>query len=255
MGIPLIASLGVLGYGLYNFLTQWKYSEDGHEYLLIGYVVLTVLIFLTLRLSKFAITGLLFVLLFCTIFYANAKFDWRKSYIVAAEGGKYFALEQYIDAYPTFEQDKFAWLLDEPRWVDFSKECYEPMLNSNNATVMNDLGRNCKTVALIQDFYKVDVRDIIRNHYSKMQNTAKQLEKGRFKNKSAFETCIQDKKCTMIPLLPAGVEVDQQSTDYLDIRRQFWSLINDKKMSVENCNFFEFCRVMTRNEVITLDKI
>lgn len=253
MPVSLSVGLIALGYGLYNFLSQWSYSEVGHEYLLIAYAIAAVLMFLALRMSRTGISVFFLIFLVGVTFYANQKFDWRKSYVTAAEKGNYFAMEQYIDKYPTFEDHKFAWFSDTPRWVGFSKDCYEPLLNSENIPKQK-IGRNCKNATLIKDFYRVDVHQIINTHYRKMQSTAKRLENGKL-NKRKFEACLNNKSCAMIPLLPAGVEVDQQSEDYMDIRKQFWSVRNDKKMSQPNCDFFDFCRVMTAAEIIAFDKI
>lgn len=254
--VSLTAGLLVLAYGLYNFLTQWQFSEDGHSYLLIGYSVLSMLVFLCLRLSKsgFAIACIIGAI--CVLLYANQKFDWRSSYILDAQSGRYFAMEQYIDAYPTFEQSYFAWFSGAPRWVDFSNDCYQPLLNSDNMSLaVKNIGRHCKSTAAIQDFYRVDIRSIIKSYYNKMQSTAKLLEKGRLDTKPKFEKCIINKKCAMIPLLPAGSTAKQQSDEHLEIRKQFWSVRNDKHMSQQNCDFFDFCRIMVKAKIIKFDKI
>jgi hypothetical protein len=155
-----------------------------------------------------------------------------------------------VERYPTFEEHTFAWLLDEPRWVDFAEQCYRPLLNASNMQdAKESINRHCRNEASIRDFYKVDVSDIINDYYRRMVNTAKQIEKERFRTKAQFEQCIKDKKCAMIPLLPEGVEVRATSDDYMDIRNQFWSLINDKTMSQENCDYFEFCRVMSDADI------
>ena len=253
MPVSLSIGLAALGFGLYSFLSQWSYSEAEHEYLLIAYAIGAVLAFLALRMSRTGFGVFIIICLVGITFYANHKFDWRKSYVTAAEKGNYFAMEQYIDKYPTFEGHKFAWFLDTPRWVTFSKDCYEPLINARTIQKEN-IVRTCKNAALIKDFYGVDVRQIINDHYRKMQSAAKRLENGKL-NKRKFEACLNNKTCAMIPLLPAGVEVDQQSEDYMDIRKQFWSVRNDKKMSQKNCDFFDFCRVMTAAEIIAFDKI
>jgi len=256
MPVSLSIGLAVLGYGLYSFLTQWQYSEAGHEMLLITYLVGAVLVFFALRFSKIGIAVALIICLLPITIYANKKFEWRESYIHSAQKGNYFAMERYIDAYPSFEDHYFNWVTGAPKWVEFSSTCYEPLLKSDNLLeTKKGLNTHCKSASSIQNEYGIDIKTIINDHYRKMQNTAKMLEKGRFKNKRRFEGCINDKKCAMIPLLPAGVEVDQQSEDYLDIRKQFWSLINDKTISTDNCNFFDFCRVMTNAEIIAFDKI
>jgi len=257
MGVSLIVSLAILGYGLYNFLTQWQYSENGHEYLLIAYVVGTVLTFLALRLSRLKLAFTFMAMIACILLYSNTKFDWRANYINDAEKGRYFEMGQYIDQYPTFEEHTFASITGTPKIVDFNTQCYKPLLSSKNLNAtLADLNYHCKSSETIRNFYGVDVRNIIQSHYKKMQNTAKQLEKGRLNSKRKFENCIKNKKCVMIPLLPAEAkDVKQQSEDYIDIRKQFWTLINDKKMSKQNCAFFDFCRVMIESKIINFEKL
>ena len=256
MAASLIIALSVLGYCLYNFLTQWQYSEAGHEYFLIASVVLSIFVFFALRISRIGLAVFLVICIAAVNFYANKKFEWRENYIENAKSGQYFAFEDYIETYPTFEETKFSWATNTPKWVAFSEECYQPLLNGTAQNGKNPIGRNCKSSALIFDFYGIDIRGLINNHYRKMQYTATQLEKGRLARKINFEQCIQNKQCAMIPLLPASAEnITQQSDEYLDIRRQFWSLINDKKMSPENCGFFDLCRTMVQAEIITLDQL
>lgn len=251
MIISLGLSIGLLLYGLNYFRAEWMYSEIGHGYLAIGIIVTCVLIFLTLRLSKIMPAILLLAVYATIITYSTQKFEWRKDYIQSAERGKFFALEAYIDKYPTFEEHTFSSFMDTPKWVEFSKECYEPLLGDSTIA---DLSNKCRNETTIRENYNVNVSDMINDYYRRMANTAKQIEKQRFKTKVQFENCIQTKKCAMIPLLPEGAEVDATSNDYIDIRDQFWSLINDKTMSATNCNFFDLCRVMTKAGIYRLPR-
>lgn len=256
--LPVSLALGLclVGYGFYMFLSQWAYSEAGHEYLLAAYILCSIVVFFSLRMSKIGSAIFFVMILFFIIFYSNQKFEWRKSYIQDAAAGQYFPLEQYIESYPIYEQQTFPWFFDGPNWVAFSKECYEPFLSGTLAEAKKSVGRNCQEAELIRDYYGINLITVIKDHYSKMRKTAKQLQKGRFKTKKKFETCIQSKKCVMIPLLPAGAEdITQQSKQYLDIRKQFWSLINDDKISVQNCNFFDICRIAVITDLLTMDDI
>jgi len=250
LGLSAIIALAALIYGLYFFSTNWSYSEEGHEYLFGGYALLSILLFFTIRFSQKVMSALLIFCLALVTLYSAEKFNWRKSYIQAANSGKYFPLDPYIESYPTFEQYKFNWLTGTPKWVDFVEDCYNPMLNKTS------IDRDCKTSNLIQDNYGIDVKNIIRDHYKKMQSTAMRLEKGRLKNKRQFEKCLEEKECAKIPLLPPEAEgIEQQSTLYLDIRKQFWSVVNDNRISEKNCNFFEFCRLMLKNDIVSIDNL
>ena len=239
--VTLGLAITVLVYGLLEFKDQWQYSEEGHETLLGIYVILSLLLFFLLRIGKIGISVLIMIILAATLFYSNQKFEWRKDYIMQAQFKKPFPLEPYIDSYPTFEEHTFSWFFGTPKWVDFNKECYFPLTKGAGS------GRNCKSNKAIQENYNIDVTTLIQKYYKRMQNTAKLIENGRMKSKRQFEKCIHDKRCAMIPLLPKGIEIDRQSEEHMDVRMQFWSLINDKKMSQKNCDFFELCRVATQN--------
>lgn len=250
LGISIIVALIALIYGISFFQSNWAFSEDGHEYLFIGYALISIALFFTVRFSKKALSFFLIVFLALVVFYSGQKFDWRQSYIQAAEAGKFFPLDPYIESYPTYEQHSFAWVTGTPKYVDFVENCYNPMLRDGEE------GRNCKTSSLIKEHYDIDVKKIIRDHYKKMQSTASSLEKGRFKTKAQLEKCLQDKKCAKIPLLPPEAEgIDQQSTEFMDIRLQFWSIVNDKRISEQNCNFFEFCRLMLEKDIVSINNL
>jgi len=243
--VALGVSIAFIFYGLSLFYGNWEYSEDGHEYLALIFVLMCVALFFALRLAKGALSIVSLIFIIGLLIYSGQKFDWRESYVTAAQAGHHFALDAYIDSYPTFEQHNFAGLLGEPQWVNFSKTCYEPLLKAEDISrARKNLDRKCKTAATIREAYNVDIADMVNNYYRRMTTTARQIERERFRTKEQFAKCIQDKRCAMIPLLPEGVQVSANSRDFLEIRNQFWSLINDKTISAANCDFFDFCRVM-----------
>lgn len=251
MIFSLMVSLGLLGYGLYSFISQWQYSEAGHEYLLIAYCAGAILTFFTLRMSRNVFALIFIACMGFILLYSNAKFEWRYDYIQSAHKGQYFPLEQYIDQYPTFEANNFAWMNDKPNWVAFNQDCYEPLLKNQG----RNINRNCEDASEIMEHYNIDIKDIIRTHYKKMQSTAQFLEKGRLGTKKKFEACINTKRCAMIPLLPKNVTVVQQSTGYLNIRKQFWALVNNERMMPEHCAFFDLCRVMVKADIVNFDEL
>ncbi len=249
--VSLGLSIALLIYGLNYFRSEWMYSEIGHGYLATGIITICILLFLTLRMSKIFVSILLLLAYAVTLTYSTQKFEWRKDYIQSAENGRYFALESYIENYPTFEEHTFSSFMDTPQWVDFSRDCYEPLLKRNPSSEPNN---KCQTQSAIQENYNISVPTMINDYYSRMVNTAKQIEKQRFKTKAQLEGCIESKRCAMIPLLPEGTDVVASSNDYLDIRDQFWSLINDKHISAQNCDYFDLCRVMTKAGIYRLPK-
>lgn len=247
----LVISISALIVGSIFFISSWRYSEQWHEILFAGYAIASLALFIALRFKYKQTVTFLIMFMIATLFYSNLKFNWRKEYIIASQSEIYFTMDPYIERYPLFEEHVFPWLLGVPHWIDFNDECVTPALKGES------VNRTCRSVQLIENKYGFNVQDLINTHYRKMQNTAKSLEKGRIKTKAHLLNCIKAKNCTTIPLLPAGVDVenfDEESNDYATIRTQFWSLINDKKISPENCEFMTLCRAMRNIGAIAIKK-
>jgi hypothetical protein len=249
--LPLIASASALTFGSIFFISSWQYSEQWHEVLFSAFIVSSLILFVALRFKYKQLIMLIVMCLISILFYANLKFDWRKEYVLASNSGVHFAMGEYIDRYPLFEEHILPSLFNSPRWVDFNDDCLTPVLKHTPAS------RSCKSIQLIERKYGFNVQTLINRHYKKMKNTATGLEKGRIKNKEQLLSCIQEKKCVQIPLLPAGVNLekfDAKSDDYLTIRTQFWSIINERKISPDNCEFMTLCRAMRDLGVVAIKK-
>ena len=238
-----------LAFGLYFFLSQWNYSEAGHATLLMSYCAVAAGILIALRFSFIKTFVLLLVIVATIITYSGNKFEWRKNYIIASKAGDYFKLEPYIDAYPLYEDYLFSAFNDKPQFVAFNNECFKPSLSKKE--VVN----TCRSLSLIQDEYNVDVMRLIDNQYYKMKNTAKLIQEGGFTQKIELEQCILDGRCAPIPLLPAHAKnVSVNDNQYIEIRQQFWSLIEDETISPENCEFMDLCRGMRNINVIAITR-
>jgi hypothetical protein len=234
-------------FGLNTFFSQWAYSENGHTILLWSYLVCCAVLFMLIRIKKAKFAVPLIIVMAIIILYANQKFEWRKNYILESKNGRPFILMPYIDAYPSYEDTLFWFINEKPRYVDFVRECYEPALNNQQA------GRDCNSRNQIIEKYKFDVVAAIDNYYQKMKYTAQQIESQAFTDISGFEQCLRDRQCAVIPLLPADSgEVPEQSNQYLEVRKKFWSLIEDDTISEENCDFVDLCRAMKSLGVYTI---
>jgi hypothetical protein len=90
-----------------------------------------------------------------------------------------------------------------------------------------------------------------------MKRTAQRIQDGNLKTKKAYQQCLTNKTCAIIPLLPANVDaeqIEQQSTDHIKTRRMFWSLINDTQISPEICEFIDLCRALRNSGVTPIPK-
>lgn len=244
---PLALCVVAIVIGLNQFFSQWAYSEDGHNHLLFGYLGLCGLLFLIIRIKKAKFSVPLIIIMAAVLFYADQKFEWRKTYITDAKYGRPFPLMPYIDNYPTYEDHLFWFINDKPRYIKFTEECFEPALNNQQS------GRDCNSSNQIYETYKVRISSMIDDHYQKMKYTAQQIEAQVFQDISEYEQCLRDRQCAIIPLLPIDAgEVDELSNAYSDIRNKFWSLINDETISAENCDFFDLCRAMKQLGVYSI---
>jgi len=256
MPVALGASIGLLVFGLYSFLSQWAYSEPGHEYLAIAIAVVCTALFFALRLSKIGLSIVLIIIFGVTWLYAGQKFEWRKDYIESAKTRNFFAFDQYIERYPTFEEHHFSWITDHPRYVAFSRDCYKPLINAPDApSAVRAMSPECRTERSIAETYNIDIKKLIHDYHDRMRHTAKQIERERFRTKTQLADCIKNKTCAMIPLLPEGDDVNFQSEENRQIRNQFWSLIEDKDISWANCSYFDLCRLMVQGEVIDFEDL
>lgn len=241
--------LAVIVYGVYYFNSRWEYSENGHGIIFTLYFLCALLFSYAISKRGFILSTLTTISLIFIITYAGDKFQWRQDFITEAQKNNFPAIEQYIDRYPLYEEHHFASFLEKPKWLNFSTECYEPALKGGN------MGVHCQSITLIRDHYNIDVMDMINAHYTKMRRTAQRLQNGQIKGKVAYQTCLQNKECAFIPLLPANANIEaisERSKDHIDIRRQFWSLINNETIQPETCEFMDLCRVMQNASVIQI---
>ena len=243
----LYISVTALIIGLAFFWTQWAYSEDGHLILIYLYISGCFALLLMLNFGRAYLSGLTAVFLIVILGYAFVKFEWRRDYINQADKGYFPALERYIDHYPTFEENFFAGMIGSPRWIDFSEDCYHAALAERS------LIPQCRSTTAIEKNYNIDLNNVINTHYAKMRKTANMLQKGQLSNKNIYRSCLQSKQCAFIPLLPAEADLNDNNA-YLDVRRQFWSIINNKTIQPEVCNFVDLCRVMSKASVIRIEQ-
>lgn len=247
LGISLFCLLG----GLYYMLSQWEFYEPGQDILAIAYFIACFVLFFALRFTsvkQIIITAFILVML---LIYADKKFEWRRDYIQNANQNASFILEPYIDAYPTFEEHSFGWLWGAPSWVKFADECISPSLRGT------EVGRYCRAAATIQHEYNIDPLALVNQHFARMKRTAQRIESGDMKSKKQYQTCLNNKTCALIPLLPANVDpesIDRQSNSHIVTRKMFWSLINDKTISPEICEFMDLCRALRDMNVMPLPR-
>lgn len=228
------------------FSNNAQYTEDGQSYYLSAAIGGIMLLFWGLRSFKFIILvpSILIILISLTI--STMKFDWRKGYLEKAESGKPFIFEEYIDGYPTLEEFLKAQFFGGEDWVGFARVCGEP------AKEDLDVPESCQSLASIQDVYGLDMKKIVDDHYKKMKLTAKKIADGKLTDKKRFETCLQQRQCVMVPLLPANVDPDKLAgNDYSQIRRAFWSLVEDEKLNEVVCNQMELCSLLVKMKALS----
>jgi hypothetical protein len=244
--LGLIVALGVAAVGLFVFYSRYEYAEIGQDYLVMGYVASCFMLFFGVRLWNIPL--FVFAIAACVAIqaYSSYKFEWRQYYVDQAQAGHPFPLEEFIDHYPTFEEHTFK-LLKSPDWVGFNTDCVQPALSNH------PMAGQCGSFDLIQQYYNIDMRQVMSEHYARMKNTAKMIQAGKMNKRSAYSTCIANKSCATIPLLPKGIDanhIDPTSRDYLDVRQAFWSIVNDRKMSAEVCALTPMCKALVTMKAV-----
>ena len=246
----LLIPLAFVIFGFLFFLSQWGYSENGHKALLISYMVGCAGLSAALKFKRKALITFIVIVLLAICAYAQAKFEWRKDYINSSRTlSQSFQMEPYIASYPTFEDHYLHFFMNNPRWVAFNDECFRPALFSGGAA------SECMSAARISDNYNIDIYNVIDDYYERMQWTANGMIKGHFDNKANLRTCLQNKKCAAIPLLPAeaqNINYNNLRPEYQKVSNQFWSIVEEDDISAENCNFVPLCRAMQQLGVIAI---
>ncbi len=230
--------------GLFFFVKDWAYFEAGQMLLIVVFIVLAAGVFFSLRSVRTGTAILLIMLAIVTIFFSQQKYAWRKAYMLSAKSGNPFIFEPYIDSYPSYEQYILAPILKRPDWVRYERECAEPLAQDLKPPA------SCKSLTQIKAVYNIDMNKVMQDYRARMSQTAKRVQKGQIKKKNQYQACIATKQCAEIPLLPPDVDadkIDPNSTDYLEVRRPFWQLINNNDISPEICNFMTLCRILLQS--------
>lgn len=235
--------------GVFAYLGRYAYAENGHNWYLFFYVLACMALFLGIRRFNIPLIVMSLLLAFGIQGFANQKFNWRQSYVSDAIAGQHFALQEFIETYPSYEQYVFRFL-GEPDWVRLNRDCIQPALNDA------PVGPHCTSTDSIFNYYNIDLIREMSGYAHRMRTTAKLLEDGKLTRRHEYINCIESKRCATIPLLPRGVDaeqIDPMSQDYLDIRQAFWSLINDKRLSPEACTLTPMCQAMVKLNLVQIN--
>lgn len=247
LGATTLLVIVLLGY----YVSNLAFAERGMErYLVSGFVGLG-LLFWGLKTFRVIILVPAILIFLISFLMMVLKFDWRKEYIQSAEAGNPFLFEEYVDHYPTLEEYFQARLLGGEDWVGFARECGEP------AKRRAPVPQQCKTLQGIRDAYGLNIQDVMDEHYAKMKKTARLIADGKMTNKRIYERCVAQKNCAIVPLLPATVENEDlvaQSTDFMDLRQAFWSLVEDENLSRSVCDYMTLCNLLVRMGAINMNR-
>lgn len=244
--MAVVTALGAAAIGSMTFYLRYPYIESGHGYIYAAYLGACIGLAVTLRMRNLALFVLALLAAIGFQIYAVKKFDWRQTYISMAEAGQPFALEEYIDTYPTFEEHLFTFL-NMPDWVRFNQQCVQPAL------AQQPTAARCGSVDLIQRYYNIDIIASMTAHFEKMRFTARRIQSGDMKKSYEYAQCIANKQCASVPMLPKGVDANRiagDSEEYIGIRKAFWSLVNDSKVTEEVCALTPVCRALVNLKVI-----
>lgn len=245
LGVTLCTAIGTITF----FAAQRAYLEPSHIALLfvgLGCSVAFYPAVKSMRILGTIVFGLLFTV---TLYAAQAKFEWRKDYI--QEG---FPLDFYIEDYPSYEDYMLAPITGKTDWIRFYDECVKPVENNKNPAP------TCTSLGLIQSTYNIDMRKVMRWHFSLMKQTATRIVKdqsGTF-TRERYRRCIEQRACAPVPLLPKGVDpkqIDPQSKRYIETRRIFWSIVDKEEITPQICDHMKICRILKKLGAVDPEKL
>lgn len=231
-----IATLGLGCVGFYMFAKDWAYFENGQTGLIACFLAGLVGSFFAFSRKKFFFAVLAVALCGAALFASQKKYEWRRDYLEKGASGNPFVLEPYITAYPPYEEYLLASWLGKPDWVRFAQDCIEPE---------NEPEKVCSSISAILQKYNIDVTATLNAYRNKMAQTAQKIVDGKITKKIDYMNCLSSKQCAEVPLLPPDVDadmIDPESDDFLQIRKPFWQLVNDKTITPEICAWISLCR-------------
>lgn len=236
-----ILSIIVGCFGVFFFIKDYTYFENGQLVLIAIFALLLVQFFFSTNRMRFGLA--LFTLILClgVLIASQAKYNWRKDYIENSRGVKPFVLEFYVDSYPPLEEYLFASILKTPDWIRFTRDCIDPVLEEQ------PFRPECSSMKRISETYNIDIQETLHEYRNKMAKTALRVENGNINTKKRYLDCLSKRLCVPVPLLPPGVNpgmVDPETPQYLKERRAFWQLIDSNEITKEICDFMTLCSVL-----------
>ena len=244
----IVSAVFLIG-GLYMFFSNAEYIEDGHNRLMLIYSGLCLVFFWLFKKWKLVPLVLCVFVMVTIMVFVMQKFEWRKNYVEASSP---FFLEEYITDYPTLEDYLIASYRGGENWIAFSKNCAEPAMLGKRAP------SDCSSLQSVKDNYGIDLKKAAFSQFKKMQSTAKRIETGKFKTSTQYKNCVETKSCAEIPMLPNGVDaqkIAKQENAYVEIRRAYWALIDERKITAPVCEFMKLCRIMIKLDIVDPNNI
>lgn len=239
-----VLAAGFLVFGLFSFYSSAQYIEKGHTTILVAYCVLCGVFYITVRGWRIIPAALCAIALIFTLTFSNEKFSWRKAYV---ESRTPFLFEEYIKEYPSLEEHIFAKYLGTKNWVNFSKTCAERIMQGMKVPKI------CQSASLIKQEFGIDIKKEIKSHFNKMKKTAKRIDSGKMRTAKQYQKCIADKACAEVPMLPDGVDpesINPNSMDFIDTRKMFWSIVNDRNVTPAVCEYMKLCSIALKLSVL-----
>lgn len=239
--VAVVSALLLLAAGMFLFITYRNFLDMGHIPLAVGYLILVIAVYVSLNKARIIPALLCLALAGGVLFLSLVKVQWSKDYLKSLTTRQAFILEDYIERYPTFEEYYFAGFLGVPDWVRFSRDCVEKALNKQ------PVAQNCRTADSIRDAYNIDIQKEINHFMGRMQSTAIKVKDGGITSGQQYQSCIAQRNCAPIPLLPENVDAEKisvRSKEYAEVRRAFWDLVEKKGLTKDICLSMLLCKAM-----------
>lgn len=238
----------IFAVGLFLFASNTAYREPYHGWYLFGFFVSTIGMGVAFGTKRVSLGIFLFILVAGILTLSVLKFEWRKKLTLRMTADNpVTVLGDYATVLPTFEEYWYPYSI-QPNWVKFDEECFIPVMQNREPAP------ECKSKDAIFTTYRIQVISEMTNRFQAMKATAGKIDRKELATKQAYESCLQDNSCVMVPLLPpdvdpAAVEVD--SDQYQKERVAFWQLIDSKDMTSALCDYMALCKVLTKSGALT----
>lgn len=228
-----------LAIAVYMIANNLPYLESSIGIFILFFAIANVVFYTAMIREVISLILISCICIIASFIFMSKSIDWRKSYILDG-----FALEAYIETYPTYFDHLQASFGIGSDIVSFSRDCIgtakEPVPASKRPA-------SCSTFDDIESTYGVNLSEIIIEYHNKMKRTAEAIANDQI-SRIRYPACINQKTCAFIPLPPNDMSPEQiqetEDPDIIVVRDGFWDLVEQGVMTASTCHNMFLCKTL-----------